>query len=91
MGAPDHRRRRDPFEYGGAGVFNDFELHRPNDLSLDNGHARTNRIADSHIGNFEANEVAGPELVVDRKVEHREVAQIDSQFELGTDRPNLFR
>jgi len=46
-------------------------------------------VAFSHIANLQPDEVAAPELAIDRKIENDEVSHIAVEFKPGPDRPDL--
>jgi hypothetical protein len=53
------------------GLLGDLELHRPAGLLLNHGRSIADPATDAHVIDPHPNEVAAPELAVDRQIEHR--------------------
>lgn len=80
---------RDPLQDRLAGLFGDLELHRAACHSLHNRGARPHFSAQQDIVNPQGHEIATPQLAVDGKVEHGEVAQAPLDLQADADGPDL--
>ena len=69
----------------------DFEQDRPARLLLDRGATFANPAAGGDIIDLQSDDVAAPELAVDRKVEQREVAFAALQLKPDPNCPDIFR
>jgi hypothetical protein len=69
----------------------DFEQDRPARLLLDRGATFANPAAGADIIDLQSDDVAAPELAVDRKVEQREVAFAALQLKPDPNCPDIFR
>jgi hypothetical protein len=64
----------EPLADSSAGLLGDLELHRPASFLLNDSRAIPNSPADEHVIDPQPDEVAAPELAVDRQIEHRKIA-----------------
>jgi hypothetical protein len=83
-------QRGQPVASGGAGMLRDLELHWPAGLLPNYGRTIANPAADEYIVDSDPDEVAAPELAVDRQIEHRKIAPALLHLQPDSDRPNVF-
>jgi len=72
-----------------TGLLGHFEPDRPSGLLLADRSALHGMSVWRNVFDPEANEVAAPELAIDGKIEHGEIARPPLDLELGADRPNV--
>jgi hypothetical protein len=72
-----------------AGLVGQFELHRLLGLPLDDGRAVAGRAVHDQLADHQSDQVAAPELAVDRQVEHGQVAKPLLPLEMKADGPDL--
>jgi len=67
------RQGRRATRQGSTGLLGNLELHRPASLLLNDGRAIANSPASEHVIDPQPNEIATPQLAVDRQIEHRKI------------------
>lgn len=75
----------------GPGGLRQLELDRPLRLSLHDHRTRQNLVAVRDVANTQIDEVATPELAIDRKVEHGQVSNLMRALKLNSDCPDVLR
>jgi len=90
IGPREHRgrlatRRR---QHGSA---RNLELHWPAGLLLDYRRAIANSPASEHVIDPQPDEIAAPELAVDRQIEHRKIASAALHLQLYSNGPDILR
>jgi hypothetical protein len=74
-----------------AGLLGDFELHRPASLLLNDGRAIANSPAGKHVIDARPDEIAAPELAVDRQIKHRQIASAPLHLQPYSTGPDVLR
>ena len=85
-----HLRRVRPIQDGCPRVLRHFELDRTPGLALDDRNPISDSAADHEVSDPQTDEIAAPELAVDREVEEGDVSQVSRKFETRSDGPDLF-
>ena len=74
-----------------AGLLRHLKSNGPARLLLPNCRAIDRMAVRRNVIHFQPNDVAAPELAVDRQIEQREIALPSFELQLAADRPNVFR
>jgi hypothetical protein len=74
---------------GLSGLLSQFKTDGTAGLSLANSRACKRVAIGCNVFNLHTNDIAAPELAVDREVEHRQIAGPVFHLELGPDRPDV--
>jgi hypothetical protein len=64
----------EPLANSSTGLLGNLELHRPAGLLLNDGRAIANSPTSEHVIDPQVDEIAAPQLAVDRQIEHREIS-----------------
>jgi hypothetical protein len=84
-------RLLDPRCDSGPRRFRQLELHRPLRLPLHDHRTCQNTTPVRDVPNMQIDEVATPQLAVDREVEHGKVSNLMRILKLNSDGPNVLR
>ena len=83
--------RHEPLADSSTGLLGDLELHRPASLLLNDGRAIANSPASEYVIDPQPNEIAAPELAVDRQIEHRKIASATLHLQPYSNCPDILR
>jgi len=72
-------------------MLGNFELYRALGLALNHRHTFADPVSCDKIGHFQSDEIATPQLAVEREIKQRQVPEIARKFEPGTNGPDLLR
>jgi hypothetical protein len=81
----------EPLADSSTRLLGNLELHRPASLLLNEGRAIANSPASEHIIDPESDEIAAPELAVDRQIEHRKIASTTLHLQPYSNCPDILR
>src|SRR6516225_9590990 len=80
-----------PLADSSTGLLGNLELHRPAGLLLNDGRAIANSPTSEHVIDPQADEIAAPELAVDRQIEHRKIASATLHLQPYSNGPDILR
>ena len=81
----------EPLADSSTGLLGNLELHRPAGLLLHDGRAIANPPTGEHVIDPQADEIAAPELAVDRQIEHRKIASATLHLQPYSNGPDILR
>jgi hypothetical protein len=77
--------------HSSTGLFGNLELYWPTSPLLNDGRAIANSPASEHVIDLQPNEIAAPELAIDRHIEHRKIASATLHLQPYLNGPDILR